>query len=62
MMAARDITVAVLWSRERREMRRGTITIPPPTPKKPEKRPAISPMAANDHQAGSVFARGTRQA
>jgi hypothetical protein len=61
-MAASDVAVASAAAKPARRIRSGTITVPPPTPKRALKNPAAIPIPMNtalDGRAGAtaVFSR-----
>src|SRR3954453_20940387 len=59
-MAASEVPVARRSSNANHRMSRGTMTVPPPTPKSPEKTPAAVPMAASFRVRPPATARHTR--
>src|SRR6266511_1322648 len=59
-MAASEVPVARRSSKANHRISRGTMTVPPPTPKRPEKSPAAVPMAASFRVRPPATARHTR--
>src|SRR3954452_570921 len=59
-MAASEVPVARRSSNANQRMSRGTMTVPPPTPNRPENTPAVVPMAASFRVRPPATARHTR--